>query len=138
MLHEKWIDDWLLKFNFVSAIKIWQEHPGSEDAFRKAEYWVKTTRDMGCPIELGVKKEVLDYKTVREPSILKTEAERLGRQTHDRIIFEITPPGIDSKDGSKMSLRLGKVRGQPFLVLENMQKPVGFFRPEEILSLQIK
>lgn len=138
MLHEKWIDDWLLKFNFVSAIKIWQEHPGSEDAFKKADYWIKTARDLGCSLELGVKKDVLEYRSAQSPSIVKKDAEDLGRQTHDRIIFEISPANRRSEGELQVGLRLGKVLGQPYLVLESMQRPVGFFKPDDVLSLQIK
>lgn len=137
MLHEKVTDDWLLKFNFVSAIKVWQEHPGTPDAFKKAEYWIKTARDLGCSLELGVKKDVLESSRAGSPSIAKKDADDLGRQTHDRILFEISPANRRTEGERRVGLRLGKVQGQPYLVLESTQRPVGFFKPDEILSLQI-
>lgn len=129
MLHERFVDTWLLNMNLKAGFKLWSENPDSEEYVKK----VATSVRMGIAQDgllIKVKKDVVNKHREDGVAITSTEARDFGHEDGDFYIFET------SKD---VSPRFGFIKGKAYLMFDKKGGPTyAFFRPEDIESVTSK
>ena len=129
MLHERFVDTWLLNLNLQSGLKLWKEHPDSEEYVKKISTSVRWGQ-LQDGLVIKIKKEVVNKNREEGVAITASEARNFGKEEQDLFVFE------SSRD---VMPRFGFIKGRAFLMFDKAGgHTYAFLRPEDIESISSK
>ncbi len=88
-------------------------------------------------VEIRVKKQVL--AKIRPYTFTRKElAMDHGKIEGEALIFEVKPREEREPGDSKLSVRMGTIKGVSFLIFETpADRAFGFVRPEDVISIRV-
>lgn len=129
MLHERFVDTWLLNLNLQSGLKLWKEHPDDEGCVKKISTSVKWGQ-LQDGLIIKIKKEAVNKNREEGVPLTMSEARSFGKEDASFFVFET------SRD---VMPRFGFIKGKAFLMFDKAGGPTyAFLRPEDIESIASK
>ena len=129
MLHERYIDTWLLNANLKAGLRLWQENPDSPEVVKK----IKTSLRWGAKqegLKILVKSEAVGKLTEDGVTITNTSARNHGAIEKNKVVFETS---------RELVPRIDFIKGKAYMMFDSAKEPTfAFLRPGDIESIVSK
>lgn len=124
----------IMGMRLKDTISLWQRFPDSPRIAGEMNKILKEASEH--TLELKVRKETLRSGGKFNRGNIVPD---YGRIDGEAVVFEIPPKDMKVRGMAKISLRMGSIKGENFLMLDSsVEQTFGFLKPEDIISLNIE